>query len=199
MGTINFTQILSATLVLLSIIDIVGSIPIILQLREKGRHVDAVKATLYSTLLMVGFYYGGHWLLRIFNCDIHSFATAGGFLMFLISTDAGTTWTLLTELALTHTLTQYTYGLNVPDNVRFKFQQTAGARVNIDDIAVYAAAPVQHDPHIYFSGAIESLIAELDGESSISEVAVITEDNDQPVTVTVNENFEFRRRSAVEP
>ena len=83
MGKINFTQILSATLVLLSIIDIVGSIPIILQLREKGRHVDAWKATLYSTLLMVGFYYGGHWLLRIFNCDIHSFATAGGFLMAL--------------------------------------------------------------------------------------------------------------------
>ncbi len=54
MGKINFTQILSATLVLLSIIDIVGSIPIILQLREKGRHVDAWKATLYSTLLMVG-------------------------------------------------------------------------------------------------------------------------------------------------
>ena len=109
----------------------------------------------------------------------------------LYSTDAGTTWILLTELALTHTLTQYTYGLNVTDNVRFKFQQTAGARVNIDDIAVYAAAPVQHDPHIYFNGAIESLIAELDGESSISEVTVITEDNDQPVTVMVNENFEL--------
>ncbi len=85
MGTINFTQILSATLVLLSIIDIVGSIPIILQLRDKGRHVDATKATLYSALLMIGFYYGGHWLLRIFNCDIHSFATAGGFLMFLMA------------------------------------------------------------------------------------------------------------------
>ncbi len=109
----------------------------------------------------------------------------------LYSTDAGTTWILLTELALTHTLTQYTYGLNVTDNVRFKFQQTAGARVNIDDIAVYAAAPVQHDPHIYFSGAIESLTAELDGESSISEVTVITEDNGQPVTVTVNDNFEL--------
>ncbi len=65
MGKINFTQILSATLVLLSIIDIVGSIPIILQLREKGRHVDALKATIYSTLLMVGFYYGGYWLLRL--------------------------------------------------------------------------------------------------------------------------------------
>ena len=109
----------------------------------------------------------------------------------LYSTDAGATWTLLKELALTHTLTQYTYGLNVTDNVRFKFQQTVGMRVNIDDIAVYAAAPVQHDPHIYFNGAIETLTAEVDGESSISEVTVITEDNDQPVTVTVNENFEL--------
>lgn len=109
----------------------------------------------------------------------------------LYSTDAGTTWTLLNELALTHTLTKYTYGLNVADNVRFKFQQIAGARVNIDDIAVYAAAPVQHDPHIYFNGTIETMTAELDGESSISEVTIITEDNDQPVTVTVNDNFEL--------
>ncbi len=85
MGTINFTQILSATLVLLSIIDIVGSVPIILQLREKGRNVDALKATIYSTILMVGFYYGGYWLLSIFNCNIQSFATAGGFLMFLMA------------------------------------------------------------------------------------------------------------------
>ena len=85
MGTINFTQILSATLVLLSIIDIVGSIPIILQLREKGRSVDAGRATIYSTLLMVGFYYGGYWILNIFNCNINSFATAGGLLMFLMA------------------------------------------------------------------------------------------------------------------
>ena len=85
MGSINFTQILSATLVLLSIIDIVGSVPIILQLRDKGRHVDALKATIYSTILMVGFYYGGYWILNIFNCNIQSFATAGGFLMFLMA------------------------------------------------------------------------------------------------------------------
>lgn len=85
MDKINFTQILSATLVLLSIIDIVGSIPIILQLREKGRNVDATRATIYSTLLMVGFYYGGYWILNIFNCTINSFATAGGLLMFLMA------------------------------------------------------------------------------------------------------------------
>lgn len=85
MDKINFTQILSATLVLLSIIDIVSSIPIILQLREKGRNVDATRATIYSTLLMVGFYYGGYWILNIFNCTINSFATAGGLLMFLMA------------------------------------------------------------------------------------------------------------------
>ena len=109
----------------------------------------------------------------------------------LYSTDGGSTWTLLHELALTHELVQYTYGLNVTENVRFKIQQTAGARVNIDDIAVYAAAPVVHHPQIYFSGAIEAMVAEQGGESSISEATIITEDNDQPVIVTVNDNFEL--------
>ena len=108
----------------------------------------------------------------------------------LYSTNGGTTWTQLEELALTHTLTQYTYGLNVTDNVRFKFQQTVGARVNIDDIAVYAAQQ-QAEPQIYFGEAIEPLTAEVDGESSISEVTVMTEDNDQPVTVTVDNGFEL--------
>ena len=108
----------------------------------------------------------------------------------LYSTNGGTTWTLLKELALTHTLTQYTYGLNVTDNVRFKFQQTVGARVNLDDIAVYAAQQ-QAEPQIYFAGAIEALTAEVDGESSISEVSIMTENNDQPVTVTVSDGFEL--------
>ena len=108
----------------------------------------------------------------------------------LYSTNGGTTWTQLEELALTHTLTQYTYGLNVTDNVRFKFQQTVGARVNIDDIAVYAAQQ-QAEPQIYFGEAIEPLTAEVDGESSISEVTVMTEDNDQPITVTVDNGFEL--------
>ena len=85
MGTINITHIFSATLVLLSIIDIVGSVPIILDFRAKGKEVNALKATLYSTILMVGFYYGGNWILNVFNCNIQSFATAGGFLLFLMA------------------------------------------------------------------------------------------------------------------
>lgn len=85
MGTINFTEILSAFLVLLGIIDIVGAIPIILQLKEKGRSVSAIKATLYSFALMVGFFYGGNWILNIFNCDIDSFAAAGAILIFFMA------------------------------------------------------------------------------------------------------------------
>lgn len=85
MGTINLAHIFSATLVLLSIIDIVGSVPIILDFRAKGKEVNAFKATIYSTILMVGFYYGGNWILNVFNCNIQSFATAGGFLLFLMA------------------------------------------------------------------------------------------------------------------
>lgn len=62
---INLTHIFSATLVLLSIIDIIGSVPIILDLRAKGKEVNAFKATIYSTILMVGFYYGGNWILNV--------------------------------------------------------------------------------------------------------------------------------------
>lgn len=85
MGNINFTEILSAFLVLLGIIDIVGAIPIILQIKEKGRSVSAIKATLYSFALMVGFFYGGNWILNIFNCDIDSFAAAGAILIFFMA------------------------------------------------------------------------------------------------------------------
>lgn len=107
------------------------------------------------------------------------------------STDGGSTWTVIDELALTHDFTQYTYSLNVTDNVRFMFQQTAGARVNIDDIAIYAPIQPENDPHIYFDGAIQAITAEVNGASSIREVTILTEDNDQPVSVTVNENFEL--------
>lgn len=85
MGNINFTEILSAFLVLLGIIDIVGAIPIILQIKEKGRSVSAIKATVYSFALMVGFFYGGNWILNIFNCDIDSFAAAGAILIFFMA------------------------------------------------------------------------------------------------------------------
>jgi len=52
----NIQDLISAFIVLFAVIDIIGSIPIIIDLKEKGREVNAVKATLYSGALLVGFF-----------------------------------------------------------------------------------------------------------------------------------------------
>ena len=81
----NFQQILSAFIVLFAVIDIIGAIPIIIDLKDKGKDVNALKATLISFLLLLGFFYAGDILLRLFHVDIVSFAVAGAFVIFLLS------------------------------------------------------------------------------------------------------------------
>ena len=81
----NFQQILSAFIVLFAVIDIIGAIPIIIDLKDKGKDVTALKATLNSFLLLLGFFYAGDKLLRLFHVDIESFAVAGAFVIFLLS------------------------------------------------------------------------------------------------------------------
>ena len=81
----NFQQILSAFIVLFAVIDIIGAIPIIIDLKDKGKDVNALKATLISFLLLLGFFYAGDILLRPFHVDIESFAVAGAFVIFLLS------------------------------------------------------------------------------------------------------------------
>lgn len=81
----NFQQILSAFIVLFAVIDIIGAIPIIINLKDKGKDVNALKATLISFLLLLGFFYAGDILLRLFHVDIESFAVAGAFVLFLLS------------------------------------------------------------------------------------------------------------------
>lgn len=81
----NFQQILSAFIVLFAVIDIIGAIPIIIDLKDKGKDVNALKATLISFLLLLGFFYAGDILLRFFHVDIESFAVAGAFVIFLLS------------------------------------------------------------------------------------------------------------------
>ena len=81
----NFQQILSAFIVLFAVIDIIGAIPIIIDLKDKGKDVNALKATLISFLLLLGFFYAGEILLRLFHVDIESFAVAGAFVIFLLS------------------------------------------------------------------------------------------------------------------
>ena len=80
----NFQQMISAFIVLFAVIDIIGSIPIIINLKEKGKDVNAMKATVISFVLLIGFFYAGDMMLKLFHVDIESFA-AGAFVIFLMS------------------------------------------------------------------------------------------------------------------
>ena len=85
MSGLDFQQFLSAFIVLFAVIDIIGSSPIILDLKQKGRSVNALKATLIAFALLIGFFYAGDMMLRLFQVDIASFAVAGAFVIFLMS------------------------------------------------------------------------------------------------------------------
>ena len=87
MSGLDFQQFLSAFIVLFAVIDIIGSIPIILDLKQKGRSVNALKATLIAFALLIGFVYAGDMMLRLFQVAIASFAVAGAFVIFLMSLD----------------------------------------------------------------------------------------------------------------
>ena len=62
-GAFDFQQFLSAFIVLFAVIDIIGSIPIILDLKQKGRPVNSMKATLIAFALLLGFFYAGDMML----------------------------------------------------------------------------------------------------------------------------------------
>ncbi len=80
----SFKEILSVTLILFSVIDILGSIPIIISLRQKVGHIQSEKATLASAVLMISFLFLGESILGLFGVDISSFAIAGALVMFII-------------------------------------------------------------------------------------------------------------------
>lgn len=85
LSRLNWQQMLSAFIVLFAVIDVLGSTPIFINLKEKGRPVNATKATLISTALMVAFYFAGDVILKLFSVDIESFAVAGSIVIFLMA------------------------------------------------------------------------------------------------------------------
>ncbi len=80
----NFKEVISVSLILFSVIDIIGSIPIIIDLRKKFEHVQSEKATLVSGVIMVVFLFVGEGILELFEMDISSFAVAGAIIMFIL-------------------------------------------------------------------------------------------------------------------
>ena len=106
------------------------------------------------------------------------------------STNGGSTWTTLNTCALNGTWQQYTFNLDVTGSVRFKFQQTAGARLNIDDIAITSNPSAPVEPTIAIT-SIAAMEAEQDGTSTIVTGTVTAEDNTDDITLTVEGNFEL--------
>ncbi|MBR3022605.1 MAG: MarC family protein [Bacteroidaceae bacterium] len=81
----NIKESIGTFLILFAIIDVLGSTPIIIDLREKGKTVSPRKATLSALGLLLVFYVGGDAVLRFFSVDINSFAVAGSILLFLMA------------------------------------------------------------------------------------------------------------------
>jgi len=95
----NFSQILSTSMVLFAIIDILGAIPVVIQLRSKAGHIESEKATLVATTLMIIFLFAGETLLKIIGLDVESFAIAGSFVIFVIAMEMVLGLTIFVEEA----------------------------------------------------------------------------------------------------
>lgn len=82
---ISLIEILAAFMVLFAIIDIPGSIPIIIDIKAKSGNVHPAKVTIVSFLIFLAFLFIGSPLLGVFGIDVSSFAIAGSFIIFLIA------------------------------------------------------------------------------------------------------------------
>lgn len=72
-------------MVLFAIIDILGSIPVVIELRRKAGHIQSEKASLVAAGLMIIFLFVGESLLKVIGLDVESFAIAGSFVIFFIA------------------------------------------------------------------------------------------------------------------
>lgn len=84
MKTINIKELLSVTLILFSVIDILGALPFILDIKKKFHKLDAFKITFVSGILLYLFLFIGESILSLFGVDVQSFAVAGGLIMFFL-------------------------------------------------------------------------------------------------------------------
>ncbi|MBN2634617.1 MAG: MarC family protein [Bacteroidales bacterium] len=82
---LSLKEILAAFMVLFAIIDIPGSIPVIIDIKSKGVKIKSAKVTITSLLIFLAFLFIGTPLLSVFGVDVSSFAIAGSFIIFLIA------------------------------------------------------------------------------------------------------------------
>ena len=81
----SFREIFTAGMVLFAVIDIIGSVPIIIDLRQKVGHIKSERASIVAMILMVLFLFVGESILSLIGIDVNSFAIAGSFVLFFLA------------------------------------------------------------------------------------------------------------------
>ena len=84
-GAFSIQEFISSFFVLFAVIDVVGSIPVLLNLKKRGKRINAAKASILALIVFLIFFYGGEAFLHLFNVDISSFAVAGSLIIFVIA------------------------------------------------------------------------------------------------------------------
>lgn len=81
----SWVEIFKASTVLFAVVDIVGSIPLIIKLKEKSGEIHAIRASVVSLVIMVSFLIVGESILKLFGVEVEAFAVAGAFILFAMS------------------------------------------------------------------------------------------------------------------
>ncbi|MBI3511805.1 MAG: MarC family protein [Bacteroidetes bacterium] len=81
----DIREIATATMVLFAVVDVVGSIPVIIGLRQKVGELNSEKASIASLLIMIGFLFIGEPILHLIGIEVSDFAIAGSFVLFFLS------------------------------------------------------------------------------------------------------------------
>lgn len=82
---VNWKDVFTIGMILFAVIDIVGSIPIIVDLRSKIGHIQSEKATIVAAIIMIAFLFVGEEILKLIGIDANSFAVAGAFVLFFLA------------------------------------------------------------------------------------------------------------------
>lgn len=82
---LNFKEIFTAFMVLFAVIDIVGNIPIVIDLRKKVGHIQSEKASVIAGIILITFLFLGNSILNLIGIDVNSFAIAGALILFFIA------------------------------------------------------------------------------------------------------------------
>jgi multiple antibiotic resistance protein len=82
---LDIREIITVGMVLFAVIDVVGTIPVIVDLRTKHGRIESEKATIVAAIIMVVFLFIGEEFLKLVGIDVHSFAVAGSFVLFFLA------------------------------------------------------------------------------------------------------------------